>query len=136
MSQLRNIQAQAQTELFNKHKVFFAFSNKQLEEGKQQHGITDDVKLVSIGAGGYMLKANAEDFHKEFNQLQEDSVKKHLEIQSIESIIEYELANHECQISYDYSDAFNALQRYPVTLEQVEEVFKKWIRKPEVIDSM
>jgi len=43
--------------------------------------------------------------------------------QNIEAIIQSELANHECQITMDYTTALKALERYNVTEQQVRDQY-------------
>ena len=61
--------------------IFFAFSNEQLKEGLKKVGLKENEtdKICSIGAGGYLLKTVAKDFHKMFENAQKEIVNAMLE---------------------------------------------------------
>jgi len=84
-------------DLINQYNVFFAFSNKQLEEGKEKIGITDNKELTSIGAGGYMPKNQFSDYLNAMDQAHK-AYKKELKAakEAKDEAIIYELNNHEC----------------------------------------
>ena len=104
-----------QTEAFNKHGAFFAFSNKQLDEHK-----IDGVDYVSLGAGLIAPKDNAESLVNDLDSIYKTAIKQDIEENGIKDIIWRELANHECQITYDYSEVTNKLQDYGITEEQIK----------------
>ena len=91
--------------------IFWAFSNKQFDEGMDKIGLNPDdtAKIYSIGGGGYILKERMQDF--------KDMLKRHEEKRKILktdkklllNALIYELNNHEYCITYDISDALNAL---------------------------
>ena len=89
--------------------VFFAFS------------------IVSIGAGGYLLKNKREAFHALFNrQAAERKELKKDESKLVEALV-YELSNHEYCITGNPEDALNALG---LTLESVpQRVLKRAINE-------
>ena len=100
---------QRHTQEFNDFQyIFFAFSNDQLAEGlKKLNATTKDI--YSIGAGGFVLKAH--------NQELRDMIDRHsAELEAnkkdrkflLESLV-YELRNHEYSITYDETDALDAL---------------------------
>ena len=109
--------------------VFFAFSNEQLAEGMAKLGLApDDYKsIVSIGAGGYLLKNKREAFHALFNrQAAERKELKKDESKLVEALV-YELSNHEYCITGNPEDALNALG---LTLESVpQRVLKRAINE-------
>jgi hypothetical protein len=45
--------------IMEEQKVFWAFGQKQLEEGKEKIGVKDNSQLISIGMGGFCPRANA-----------------------------------------------------------------------------
>jgi len=109
--------------------VFFAFSNEQLAEGMAKIGLAaDDYKsIVSIGAGGYLLKEKREAFKALFDrQSKERKDLKKDESKLVEALV-YELSNHEYCITGNPEDALNALG---LTLESVSpSVLKRAIKK-------
>ena len=77
--------------------VFWAFNDEQFNKGMDKLGLTlNDTKLiVSIGAGGYMLKTKVNDWDSMFKrQTQEQKQRNKDEKFLIESIV-YQLSNHE-----------------------------------------
>jgi hypothetical protein len=113
----------------NEFPMFFAFSNKQFEEGMAQIGLTpaDTDKIYSTGSGGY--------YHKSDAAALRDMVRRHQEqrLAAIASdpdgngyiydMFNYELANHEYCITYELDDTLDALG---LTLEEVKADPKLW----------
>jgi len=109
-----------QRKLFKELGVFFAFSNKQFAENKQE-GVE---YCTVLGAGDCVPKDKAPEFVQRLRDIQEQGRKRLLEEKGIESIIEYELANHESWYTSSIESALEALEGFEVTREQVEQVFK------------
>jgi hypothetical protein len=87
-------------ELLTNHKVFWAFNQSQLEEGKAKIGVLDNKDLTSIGGGGFLPKANADAFMADMAKLSKAHTKELREAkQAKEEAILYELNNHECWYS-------------------------------------
>ena len=108
----------AQSYLFEKMGAFFAFSDEQFDKKKK-----DGVKYVSVGAGLICPKENADALMKGVNEGHKEGIKQRLKDHGLHDIIQYELANHECQITMDYSDAMRALEGHGVTDEIMEKEF-------------
>ena len=108
-----NIQNE-QTKVFDKYGVFFAFSNKQYEE-KAVKG----VKYCDAGAGMITPVDNVKALYKELDAIHKAGRAADIEENGIKKIIHRELANYECQITMDYSDAVDALESYGITEEQI-----------------
>jgi len=107
----------------NDFPIIFAFSNKQLEEGMNKHGLTikDLDKIVSIGGGGFIKKTDADALHDLFD-------KHHQEFDSsingdltgkgfIFEAFSYELSNHEYCVTGDIQDAIDSLG---FTIEEIK----------------
>ena len=92
------------TDILNKYHAFFAFSNKQFEEGRK-----DDLVYVSMDHGMYAPKIYADKVATEICAAYQDAAKIIQNQKSKKDRIWYELANHECQITMDYQDAIDAL---------------------------
>lgn len=114
------------TELKAKHQaevnafpLGFAFSEKQFEEMMEKWGLTPDDtdKIYSIGGGGYVRKSDAEAMEKMFarHELERKMARKHGDDYLFE-MFNYELANHEYCVTYDVTDALDALG---LTLDEV-----------------
>mgnify|MGYP003463849408 len=105
---------------FNDFPMFFAYNEKQYEEGKQTLEVIEDKELCSIGYGGYIRKKDLQSFNS--------MVEKHeIELkQSIENdktgegfiydMFLYELENHEYFITHEIDDTLDALS---LTLDDV-----------------
>jgi len=125
-SDIRKEKEQMTTDLFKKCGVFFAFSDKQFEENKTP--LKEGEKYVSIGAGGYMPKGSFDAFRdgmKAINQLGKDKVKKG---NLAETEILYELRNHECFYTSDYSDVVDMFKG-TYTEKEISDVYNKHYEK-------
>lgn len=95
-NELKNNYSKNYNDIMSAHNVFFAFNDKQFEEGKEKANIKDNKDLVSIGAGGYMPKAKADEM---FKLLEEETARYNKELKEAEEIKEqailYELNNYE-----------------------------------------
>lgn len=103
--------------------LFFAFNQKQLKEGIEKVGATPDNKIVSVGAGGYVLESRL----IEFEELLKDSrtgLKTKLRKKSFfYDAMYYELCNHEYSITLSEQGALEALG-----------INEKWIEKNNLIE--
>lgn len=115
MKYLSDYMQEKQTAAFDHHGGFFAFSNKQFDEQKKA-----DVVYIQLGSGLIAPKSNAAALVKALEQIHSDAIKQDITENGIKAIIWRELANHECQITMDYSDAFYALEGYGIAIEQVK----------------
>ena len=97
------------TKEFSEVPIFWAFSNEQFAEGLKKQNIVKGEKLVSIGAGGYLRKADVPILDEVIKKHKAE--KKEFKKQDKELIkaIESELGNHEYIITYDPSDTIAAL---------------------------
>jgi len=112
-----------QTEIFQKHGAFFAFSQKQFDEQKQ-----DGVKYASMYAGMIAPADNADQLHHDLTEYAETFAKKEMAEYGASRIIQHELANHEAQITMDISDTVDAVEIYGITYEQVKAEFPTFMK--------
>lgn len=110
---------QSTTELLNKYGVFFAFSNKQFDEQKQDGKI-----YVQLPSGALCPKENVTSFLKEYNLIIDQGIAQDLKENGRENIIKRELCNHECSYTGDIQPCVDALESYGITVEEIEAVFK------------
>lgn len=106
--------------------IFFAFDNKQFEEGMSRIGLgMDDLKqIVSIGYGGYMREDRFEDYMAMINRHKaEKTARKKEESFLIESLV-YELKNHEYCYTNDPTDALDALGYEDIDQELINKACK------------
>lgn len=120
---------------FSKKNMFFAFDKKQFEEGMKKLGLepSETNKIVSIGAGGYLLKDKADEL-KNLSKKQKEELKqlRKNKKQFAAGMFAYELANHEFGLTYDLSETLDALgmtlsgiKKEPETYEALKEVLKE-----------
>lgn len=110
--------------------LIFAFSNKQMEESLSKIGLSlDDAKgrIVSIGAGAYLLKERVKAFHDLIDQNEKElKAFRKDQKQLIEGLV-YELGNHEYCITGDPQDA---VEKLGYTMETIpRETLTKAIKK-------
>jgi hypothetical protein len=107
MAYLSCYTGQAQTELFNRLGVFFAFSKEQFKEKKEPN-----VKYVDMGGGmlcpGDCIKELIEGLYA----INKEGMAKDIEENGVEGIIRREYFNYESQITMDTSDARSKLSAY------------------------
>jgi hypothetical protein len=117
MSKYRELEARHQAEV-DAFPFGFAFNEKQFNEMMEKWGLTPDDtdKIYSIGYGVYVRKSDAEAMHKMFDRHQAEYEAAMQDDEYLFSMFNYELANHEYCITYDVTDALDALG---LTLEEV-----------------
>lgn len=106
---------EAQQKRVNDLPLMFAFNHDQFREGMAKLGLTvdDTDKIVSIGGGGYIRKADVPLFNATFGGL-ETEMKAAIEADKdgtgfIYDMFLYELQNHEYCITYDLEPTLDAL---------------------------
>jgi hypothetical protein len=109
-------------ELLKKCGVFFAFSNEQFLANKTP--LKEGEKYVSIGGGGYMPKGNIDAFSEGMKSISKLGKNKVKENNLAETEILYELNNHECFYTGDYSDVVDMFKG-TYTEEQIRDVYNK-----------
>lgn len=111
--------------------LFFAFSDKQLHEGLQKIGLAPDKSsyplIMSIGAGGYILKENAKDLAALAARHEAERATLRKDRKALLAGLIYELNNHEYCYTGDPTDALAALD---LTIETVPaDILKEAIKK-------
>ena len=120
---------------FSKKSMFFAFDKKQFEEGMKKLGLepSETNKIVSIGAGGYLLKNKVNELEN-LSKRQKEELKqlRKNKKQFAAGMFAYELANHEFGLTYDLSETLDALgmtlsgiKKEPETFEALKIVLKE-----------
>jgi len=110
-------------EKINKFPFMFAFSQKQLFEGmKEKYGLeqTETNKLLSIGAGGFILKADNDKLDKMNADIEADRIELMKDDSFVFQAMKYELCNHEFCITYDGTDALEAIGLTPDDIRNSE----------------
>ncbi len=107
--------------------IFFAFSNEQMKEGIEKHGVNESNRVVNIGAGGFVLKSRLQEF-KDLLKRQENE--RHALKQDIKEMTEaliYELQNHEYCVTGDPTAALESLDLTVDTIDK--DILKNAIRQ-------
>jgi|TARA_R100001015_G_scaffold18644_2_gene12331 hypothetical protein len=128
MKYLSHYMEEGQSALFKEMKVFFAFNNKQFEEGLQKHNLNKRHKIVSMGHGMYCPKKNAVKVINGLEGIYKLAIEKDLKENGIEKIVLRELENHECFWSGEIIDCVEKLENYPVTQEYIEKIYFKYYK--------
>lgn len=104
---------------FNKLPIFWAFSNKQLEEELEKSGFKlDDAArvLYKLGNGGFFLKKDAEKIHEYFAVDYDAELRSMManDLDFAREAIEYEMFNHEYPINWqgdwDVASCFGSVE--------------------------
>ena len=124
MKYLSHYMEDAQTKAFNDAGAFFAFSQEQMSKKRIKCQV-----YVSLGAGLYAPKSNADSLVTVLDNIYKDSIKQDIAENGIKNIIDRELANYETQITGDLSDTFDALKPYGITLSQIKDQYGSYYQK-------
>jgi len=92
--------------------IFYAFSDDQFNEGIAKIGITQDEvkeKLYNLGGGGYILKSESKEMERMLQKASDELDAILNDKKQLLDALSYELMNHEYCITYDTSDALDAL---------------------------
>ena len=89
-------------------KCFFAFSNKQFEEGRIKAGIGEDEKINQSEYGLFGTKEGLDETFKFY----EEQRKRIAAECNPQDVYNYEWNNHECMITYDDEDAIRIVVDY------------------------
>lgn len=120
MKHLTEYIADSQTKCFERNNVFFAFSDKQFDDGKK-----DGVKYVSLGSGMLCDISKVKSFKAEHAQIVEDGIQQDIAENGADNIIARELSNHEAYYTGDITDTSIALQGYPITSVDIMRVYRE-----------
>lgn len=89
--------------------IFFAFNEKQFQEGKETLGVTEDSELCKVSAAGIMKKEDAHLFSKWVRDCEERMNAFLATDEGMVDAIRYELSNHEYCITRDPEGALSSL---------------------------
>ncbi|ARC95079.1 hypothetical protein B6A42_27050 (plasmid) [Vibrio coralliilyticus] len=128
MKSLRHYIDERITQLFNDTGAFFAFSNSQFDEKKEE-----GIQYVSLGAGLLVPKQNAKKVVDGLDNITEEGIKLDIEENGKDAIIKRELFNFECFYTGDVSDCVDSMKRYGFSQDEVNEVFNR-VRLEEELD--
>ena len=109
------------SEMIKRNGGFYAFSNEQFEEQKQE-----GVKYVRMGMGLIAPKENAKNIFRETEEIHKKGIKADVEENGIKRIIRRECANHEIQFG-NTEAVYDKLSEYPITREEIDKGIQKYI---------
>lgn len=99
----------------NEFPMNFAFSDEQFKRAMEELGLTENDldKVVSIGAGGFIRKADVKAYkemgERQYKEFREAIEKDKVGDGFIKEMFLYELANHEYIITREIDDTLDAL---------------------------
>ena len=108
-----------QTKLFADAGAFFAFSNEQLNANK-----VEGVVYVGLSSGMVCPSNNAKQLIKSLTNCYKKGIVSDMAENGKKAIIVRELHNHEAFYVGDIEDTADALIDYPITKDEILEVFK------------
>ena len=112
------------SEVLKKYGAFFAFSDKQFNENKKEN-----TKYSRLYGGLIAPSENAKKIMSELKKVTDEGINQDIKENGIKNIIHRELANYECQIVGDITDAYDILKDYGITKEQVLKEYKIFYQK-------
>lgn len=106
MKYLQDYTEEAQTKLFEELGVFFAFDDKQFQEGKEKYGHLkpEGTKWASLGMGVFMPSVHVDDFIKRHNEVVKEAIKLDLAENGREGVLQRELGNYEIGLCFEGKD--------------------------------
>lgn len=122
IQQIKKEQQDKLSKMFDDLGIFFAFSKEQLNEKKQ-----DGITYVNGGYGMIIPKDNSQKWKERFDEYSKEGEIEYANHIPMEEYILYELNNHECFYTGDYSEALEAVQVYypSCTIDSVRAVYQE-----------
>jgi len=114
MKSLSDYTQDAISDLYKRTGAFWAFSQKQFNEQKQ-----DGVKYIQLPDGCIVPKDSVKLFVREQRQIITRGIERDLAENGMIAIVQRELANHEYSYTGDPSDTIDALEEYGITAKEV-----------------
>lgn len=102
-------------EALKKNGAFFAFNTEQYEKEAKP-----GVRYVSLGSGLIAPKDTYKQLIKDLAEAKKERIKEDLEENSVEDIINRELANHEASYTMDIDDTVRALEGYGISEQEIQ----------------
>jgi len=100
---------------FGEFPIMFAFSNEQFVEGMAKLGLkpSDTDKIYKLGVGGFYRRTDAEKLHEMFSRFDKE-LQEAIDADTtgegfIFDMFDCELADHEYIVTFDISDALDAI---------------------------
>ena len=123
MKYLSNYIEEAQTKAFDEAGAFFAFSNKQFNEGMKE-----GIVYCNMGSGLLCPKDNAEKLDNDLMRIAAEGIKADLAENGRRGVIHRELGNHEYCITHDITDVVEKLSGYPITEKEIRAEVPEYLK--------
>lgn len=110
MNKYVELKSRQQKEI-NDFPLFFAYSNKQFDEGMRKLGLepNETDKIYKLGnTGGFYRKSDSQKLKDMFDRHDKEMFEAMKDDEFVLQMFEYELGNHEFYITYNYDDALRA----------------------------
>ena len=110
MNKYVELKSRQQKEI-NDFPLFFAYSNKQFDEGMRKLGLepNETDKIYKLGnTGGFYKKSDSQKLKDMFDRHDKEMFEAMKDDEFVLQMFEYELGNHEFYITYNYDDALRA----------------------------
>lgn len=122
IQEIQNEQKDKLSKIFEDLGIFFAFTQTRFNEMKQ-----DGVTYVDGGYGMIIPKDNAQKWKERFDEYSKEGEIEYSTNVPMNEYIKYELNNHECFYTGDYSEALGAVQAYypDCTIDDVRAVYQE-----------
>lgn len=118
MKYLSQYMEERQSAAFKTARAFFAFSNKQFDEAKEEWE-----KYVNLWGGLICPKSTAKTLIESLDTIYKDCIQEDIKDNWLNAIIRRELNNHEAYYTWDITSTVEKLSDYPVTAEDIRKVF-------------
>lgn len=110
MNKYVELKSRQQKEI-NDFPLFFAYSNKQFDEGMLKLGLepNETDKIYKLGnTGDFYRKSDSQKLKDMFDRHDKEMLEAMKDDEFVLQMFEYELWNHEFCITYDYNDTLRA----------------------------
>jgi len=119
MKSLSHYTEKAMTKVLDNNGAFFAFSDKQFDEGKKE-----GVKYTTSGMGMIVPVENLKTLEKAIKEVVSTGIQQDIADNGEKAIIKRELANHESYYTGEIEQTIEALSGYNFTTEAIMKVFR------------
>ena len=114
-------------EKVNNFDMFFAFDNKQFDNGLKKLGVSSE-EIVSIGMNGYIRKSDVSAFNAMVESFKDEHNKNMKNDDYVYHMFKYEMGNHEYIITYDDEEILSACdvdEHLFIADERLKEIYIK-----------
>lgn len=119
MKYLQDYMEARQSQLFEETDSFFAFSQKQFDEGKKE-----GIKYVQMGGGMFTNQKHVEKVINGLERIYKESIEQDIADHGYTAIIRRELSNHEAYYTGDITSTVEALEGYKIPTELIRLCFR------------